>query len=118
MTLTVAWLLFGVPLVLSIIAAVGLSRNWDTEHHRISKLAAIALAILAALLACGTTACVQVVRPLPAFDFSVEAFGLLLSVLGTVLGLATLRFPRWFSSLALAVSAWMVVGFFILGSAF
>jgi hypothetical protein len=36
---------------------------------------------------------------------------------GTIFGLITLRFPRWFSSLALGVSAWMTAWFFMLGSA-
>ena len=117
MKFAIAWVMFGTPLGLAILAAIGLHRNWGTEHHRLSRLSAIALSILAALWACCATAYVQLVRPLPAFDFRVEALGLLLSFVGTILGLITLRFPRWFSSLALGVSAWMTVWFFMLGSA-
>jgi len=32
--------------------------------------------------------------------------------------LVTLRFPRWFSSLALGISAWMLVLFFLAGSTY
>ena len=95
-----------------------LCRNWSTEHHRLWTLSAIVFAILATLLVCAATAYVQLIRPLPAFDYGVEAWGMLLSFLGTILGLASLRFPRWFSSLALGVSAWMLVCFLILGSTF
>jgi hypothetical protein len=118
MKLGVAWILFGVPLGLTIVAGIGFCRNWRTEHHRFSKLSAIVSAILATLLACAATAYVQLIRPLPAFDFRVEAWGTLLSLLGAILGLASLRFPRWFSALATGVSAWMLAWFLILGSTF
>jgi hypothetical protein len=101
--------------VATIFAGIGLCRNWNTVHHRFTQVSAIVLATLATVLACGATAYVQLVRPLRAFDYSVEASGMMLSLLGTVLGLVTLRFPRWFSSLALGVSAWMLVWFFLLG---
>jgi hypothetical protein len=39
-------------------------------------------------------------------------------MLGTIFGLVTLRFPRWFSSLALGISAWMLVLFFLAGSTY
>jgi hypothetical protein len=118
MKLAIAWVLFGLPLGAAIFAGMGLCRCWSEERHRITKVSAILLAISATLLACGATAYVQLVRPLPAFDYSVEELGLLLSFLGTVFGLITLRFPRWFSSLALGVSAWMFVLFFLLGSTY
>jgi hypothetical protein len=56
----------------------------------------------ATIIACGVLAYVEFVRPIAAFDYRVEACGLQLSFLGTILGLVTLPFPRWFSSLALA----------------
>ena len=118
MKLAVGWLLFGAPLVAAVIAGIGLYRAWTNEHHRLTKVLAIALAISAALLGFGATAYVQLVRPLPAFDYSVEETGLLLSLVGTAVGLITLRFPRWFSSLALGVSGWMLVWFFLLGSTY
>jgi hypothetical protein len=118
MKLGIAWILFGVPLALAIFAGTGLCRNWTAEHHRLWKLSAIVFAILATLLACVATAYVQLIRPLPAFDYRVEVWGMLLSFLGTILGLASLRFPRWFSSLALGVSAWMLLLFFLAGSTY
>jgi hypothetical protein len=86
--------LFGVPLATAVFAGAGLYQHWSTEHHRFTKVSAILLATAATLL------------------------GLLLSFLGTILGLVTLRFPRWFSSLALGVSAWMLVLFFLAGSTY
>src|SRR5258708_15517254 len=118
MRFTVAWILFGVPLATVVFACVGLCQHWSTEHYRFTKVSAILLATAATLLACGALAYVQFVRPIAAFDYRVEAWGLLLSFLGTILGLVTLRFPRWFSSLALGVSAWMLVLFFLAGSTY
>ena len=112
MKLAVGWLLFGVPLIAAVVAAIGLYRDWRNEYHRLMKVLAIVVAISSALLGFGATAYVQLVRPLPAFDFRLEETGLLLSLAGTVFGLITLRFPRWFSSLALGVSSWMFVCFF------
>src|SRR5690348_7780996 len=109
MKLSVAWLLFGVPLIAAVISGVGLYRAWKNECHRLTKISAILLAISAALLGFGATAYVQFVRPLPAFDYSVEETGLLISLVGTILGVITLRSPRWFSSVALGVSAWMLI---------
>lgn len=54
------------------------------------------LATAATSLACGALAYVQFVKPLAAFDYRVEAWGFLLSMVGIIFGLVTLRFPRWF----------------------
>jgi hypothetical protein len=118
MKFAIYWILFGVPLATAIFATLGLRWNWSTEHHRYIKMLAILFAVSASLLACIATAYVQFVRPLPAFNYSVEALGLLVSLVGTIMGLISLKFPRWFSSLALAVSAWMLVWFFLLGSTY
>jgi hypothetical protein len=114
----IAWILFIVPLAAAVFAWIGLCKHWSAEHHRLSKVSAIVLATAAPSLACGALAYVQFVRPLAAFDYRVEAWGFLLSMLGTIFGLATLRFPRWFSSLALGISAWMLVLFFLAGSTY
>jgi len=93
MKLGIAWILFGVPLVAAIFSGIGLCRNWNTVHHRFTQVSAIVLATLATVLACGATAYVQLVRPLRAFDYSVEASGMLLSFLGTVLGVGYSPLP-------------------------
>jgi hypothetical protein len=118
MRFAVAWILFIVPMAAAAFAWIGLCKHWSAEDHRFTKVSAIVLATAAPLLACSALAYVQFVRPLPAFDYRVEAWGCLLSLLGTILGLVTLRFPRWFSSLALGVSAWMLVLFFLMGLTF
>jgi hypothetical protein len=105
MPFAVSWLLCGVPLVAAVFAGIGLRAHWSTEHHRFAKVLATLLATVAPLLACCSLGYVQFVRPLPAFDYRVESWGLLLSFSGTVVGLVSLRPQRWFSLLALAVSA-------------
>src|SRR5438477_10846604 len=97
MKLAIGWLSFGVTLGAAVIAGFGLYRSWGNERHRLIKLLAMLTAISAALLAFGATAYVQLVRPLPAFDYIVEEMGFLLSLIGTILGAGALRSPRWFS---------------------
>lgn len=117
MRFVVAWILFVTPLAAVVFAWAGLCAHWSTERHRVSKVAAILLPTAAALLACGALAYVQLVRPIASRDYSVEEWGSLLSLSGTILGLVVaLRFPRWFSSLALGASAWMFVLFFLAAS--
>jgi hypothetical protein len=114
----VVWILFIVPLAAVVFAWIGLGRNWSAEHHRYAKVSAILLATATSLLACGALGYVQFIRPLPAFDYRVEFWGLVLSFSGTIVGLVTLRFPRWFSSLALGISSWMLVLFFLAASTY
>jgi hypothetical protein len=114
----IVWILFIVPLPTVLLAWIGLCKNWSAERHRFAKLSAILLATATPLLACGALGYVQFVRPLPAFDYRIESWGLLLSFLGTMVGLVTLRFPRWFSSLALGISSWMLLLFFLAASTY
>jgi hypothetical protein len=109
----IAWILFIVPLAAVVFAWTGLCKNWRAEHHRFATVSAILFATATPLLACGALGYVQFVRPLPVFDYRVEFWGLRLSFVGTIFGLVTLRFPRWFSSLALGISSWMLVLFFL-----
>jgi hypothetical protein len=115
MWFAVAWIFLIVPLAAAVVAWVGLCKHWNAEHHRFTKVSAIVLATVAPLLACSALTYVQFVRPLPVLDYRVEAWGFLLSLLGIILGLVALRSPRWFSSLALGISAWMLVLFFLEG---
>jgi hypothetical protein len=114
----VAWILLILPLAAAVLAWIGLCKHWRDENHRPAKVSAIVLATASPLLACSALAYVQFVSPLPAFDYRVESWGLLLSLLGTIMGFVALRFPRWFSSLALVVSAWMLGLFFLAGSTY
>jgi hypothetical protein len=113
MPFAVWWVLFGLPMAGSVFACIGLYVNWGTEQHRFTKISTILLALAAASLACGALAYVQFVRPIPQRDYRVESRGVLVSLSGTIVGLVTLRFRRWFCSLALGVSAWMLVLFFL-----
>jgi hypothetical protein len=118
MRFAIVWILYVVPLSAALVAWIGLRKHWSAENHRFSKVSAISFATAAPLLACSALAYVQFVKPFPAFDYRVEAWGLLVSFIGTILGLVTLRFHCWFSSLALGVSAWMLVLFFLMGSTY
>jgi hypothetical protein len=99
----VAWILFVVPLAAAVFAWVGLYRHWSAEQHRFTRVSAIVLATAAPLLACGALAYVEFVRPLPAFDYRVEAWGLLLSFVGTIL--LGIGHPS-LSSLVFFIGAW------------
>ena len=55
MKLAIGWLLFGVPLGAAAVAGIGLYHNWSNEHHRLTKVLAIVMAISAALLGFGAT---------------------------------------------------------------
>jgi uncharacterized membrane protein YidH (DUF202 family) len=118
MRFAIAWILFGMPLAAVVFSWIGLCAHWNTEHHRFTRVSGILLPTAAALLACGALAYVQLVRPIASRDYRVEGWGLVLSFLGSILGFATLRFPRWFSSLALGASAWMFVLFFLAASTY
>jgi hypothetical protein len=118
MRVTIGWFLFGLPLVGSAYAWVGLARHWNVERHRFSKVLANLLATSSPSLACCALAYVQFVRPMPSRDFTVEGWGLLLSFSGLLLGFVTFRFPRWYSSLAFGVSAWMFLLFFLMSSTY
>jgi hypothetical protein len=116
MTSLALWILFGVPLAAAVFAWVGLCKNWNTDHHRFSKVSVTLLATAAVVLACGGLVYVHLVRPMPSGDYVIESWGLLLSLLGIVTGLVALCFPRWFSVVSLGVSAWMFVLFALMAS--
>jgi hypothetical protein len=118
MRFVVAWILFILPLTAAAFSWMGLVKHWRHESHRLVKGVAVLLATASPLLALAALAYVQFVRSLPPFDYRVEGCGLLISILGTISGAVTLRSPSWFSSLALGVSSWMLVLFFLAGSTY
>ncbi len=113
MGFAISWVLFTAPLAASILAWVGLVTHWNTERRHTPIVLVLSFSTAAALLACAALAYVQFVRSIPSRDYRVEAWGLLLSLTGTILGLVTIRTPRWFSTLALATSAWLLLLFFL-----
>ena len=118
MLFAVWWILFGVPLAAAVLSWVGLYKSWKVEHHRLAKVLAVLLATAAASLACGSLAFEQFVRPILSRDYRVEGWGVLTSLSGVIAGLVNARFPRWFTGLALVVSAWMLVLFFLMASTY
>jgi hypothetical protein len=82
------------------------------------KSLAVGLATIAALYACGCLAYVDIIGPMPAFDYRLEEFGLLLSLAAVIAGFIGFLPFEWFSTLALAVSGWLLVMFFLMASTF
>jgi hypothetical protein len=103
------WILFGLPLVTATCGWVGLWLHWRVEQDALRKIVSLLLTTGAALLAVGEIAYVHFVRDL-SWQEGGRLWGwiLLLSFLGFIAGLFTLRAPRWFSVLALVTSSWML----------
>jgi len=117
MSFTVWWILFGTPLIAVATAWRGFLANWRTEPQTVLLASGIVFPTASTLLACGALAYVQLGGRFGFFDYRVEAWGLLLALVGAATGLAvTLLFRRWFSALALAVSVWMSALFFLMAS--
>jgi hypothetical protein len=67
----------------------------------------------------GALAYVRFVRPFPSHDYSVEAWGLLLSLCGVAGACASLRCTqRFISALTLPISFIMVAVWFLMGSTY
>jgi hypothetical protein len=117
MSFAVWWILFGVPLIAVVAAWLGLFANWRTEPQTFLMASGIVFPTASALLACGALAYVQLGGRFGFRDYRVEAWGLLLALVGGAMGLATtLLFRRWFSVLALGVSVWMSALFLLMAS--
>jgi hypothetical protein len=119
MRLSSVWpILLFTPFVLAAASCAGLVWGWQNAPHRTNKLFAVGSATAAALCGCGSLVYREVAGPLPPFDYSVEGFGLLLSLSAVVVGLVALRSPQWFSALALVASGWLFVLFFMMASTY
>jgi hypothetical protein len=90
--------------------------SWRGEQDILRKIVALLTTTGAVLLAVAEIAYVQLVRDL-SWQEGGRLWGwiLLLSLVGFIAGLFTLRAPRWFSVLALATSSWMLVLSFLQG---
>jgi hypothetical protein len=112
------WALFVVPLLTMVVAWIGLLSVWRTEEKRIRIWNTVAMFFptLATLIASGVLAYVQSGGRVDALKVYGE--GLLISLLGVVLCfVVSLEFRRWFSTLALVVSTWMLLLFGLMASA-
>jgi len=110
------WILFGLPLVTAMFSWVGLLLHRKVEQDFVRKVIAMLATTGAALLAVGEISYVHLVRDLSWQEGGrVWGWTLLLSLLGFIAGLFTLRAPRWFSVLTLATSSWMLVVSFLSG---
>ena len=107
------WLWFGVPLPMAVIACAGLSRAWKTTTGRIEKLLAVGSTTIVALYACGALAYVEVIGPLPGFDYRIESLGFVLAALAFTAGIVSLRSLQWFSVMSLLASAWLLMLFLL-----
>ena len=117
MSFAVWWILFGIALIGEGAAWLGLWTNWRTDRQTLLITSGIVFPTASTLIACGALAYVQLGGTVASRNYRIEVSGLFLALLGTALGLAvTLRFRRWFSALALAVSVWMSAIFFLMAS--
>ena len=117
MSFAVWWILFGVPVIAVVTAWLGLFANWRTEPQTFLMASGVLFPTASTLLACGALAYVQLGGRFGLGDYRVEAWGLLLALLGGAMGVAaTLLFRRWFSALALGASIWMSALFLLMAS--
>ncbi len=112
------WILFGLPFITALLGWAGLWHHRKSEADLPIRTVALFATTGAVLLAIGEVTYVQFVR-----DLSWQEGGgvcgvmLLFSLFGFISGVFTVRSPQWFSVLALATSAWMLVLSFSLGMA-
>jgi hypothetical protein len=110
------WMIFGVPLLIMVIAWIGLLASWSTEKNRVLITAAMLFPTVATLIACGGLAYVQ--RGGKVDALAVYGIGFFASFPGAMIGfVVALTFKRWFSALALGVSTWMLFWFGLMMSA-
>jgi len=113
-----AWILLGSPLAAAAASCVGFVRRWKSASGRVRKVFAVGLASIAALYGCGCLVYVDIFGPMPTFDYSLESHGILLSLAAVIAGFIAFLPFEWYSTLALAVSGWLLVVFFLMASTF
>jgi hypothetical protein len=86
MPLAVWWIIFLLPAVALTIAWRKLVSNWRNERRSIAGLSCMIATSASALLALGSLAWVEFVRPFPSQDYTVERSGMLLSFAGLLTG--------------------------------
>jgi ACR3 family arsenite efflux pump ArsB len=112
-------MLFVVPAIAMVICWRKLVMGWQTEPHTIAGIACLTVTSAAVLLAFTALWWVQFVKAIPTFDYRVERWGLLLSVVGIVAGFATRQKQRQrYLGLALAAAAWTFALFFLAASTY
>jgi Sec-independent protein secretion pathway component TatC len=110
------WVIFGVPLLIMVVAWIGLVSSWNAEKNRVLITVAMFFPTVATLIACGGLAYVQ--RGGKVDALGVYGDGFFASLPGAILGfIVALKFKRWFSALALGVSTWMLFWFGLMMSA-
>jgi hypothetical protein len=118
MPLWVPWILFLLPAAALTIAWHKLMRNWRSEPHSIAGLSCLVLASASTLLALGSLAWVQFVRPFPSQGYSVERWGMLLSLPGLLSGFFVRhKHLHRYLGLGAAAAGWMLTVFTLMASA-
>lgn len=118
MSPAIAWISLGSPLAAAAVSCAGFVQAWKDTSDRVRKVFAIGLATIAALYGCGCLVYVALYGPMPAFDYRLEAYGFFLSLGAVIAGFIGLLPVEWYSTLALAVSGWLLVLFFLMGVTF
>ena len=113
-----AVLMLGTPLLAAVASCIGLVRDWKNTERLWLALPAVALATVVAVYAFGCLIYVEFGGLRPAFDYSLETYGFILALFAIIASLIALGSARWFSMLALLVSAWLLTTFFLMGLTF
>ena len=119
MPLFVPWVLFAVPAVVVAVCWYKLAVGWQSESHTAAGVACLMFVSSAVLLAFAALSWTQFVRPIPQSNYSVERYGLLLSVCAIVAGFTIRQKHRQrYFGLALAAAAWTFMLFFLAASTY
>lgn len=114
----IVWVLFGVPLAAIVFAWVRLFSKCKNEINVWSVIAML-LATSSTVLANGSFAYVELVKPFAARDYTVEVTGLLLSIPAVISGLLWTNASRSLNSLiAAAVSGWMFMLYMLMAATY
>lgn len=103
-------IVLGVALLSMVCGWIMLYVRWPLENHRLRALMGMLAATSPILWGSGAVAYVRFVREMPPFDYTIEAWGLILSVGAVVAACFSIRCTqRWISKLTVTVSIVMSV---------
>jgi hypothetical protein len=119
MPLVMPWILFAVPAVAVIVCWRKLVAGWRIGPHTMAGIVCLTLTSAAILLAFVALWWVQVVKPIAAFDYRVERWGLSLSLAGIAAGFAIRQKDRVpYLGVAMAAASWTFAVFFLAASTY
>lgn len=118
MASAVWWLVFLLPAAGLLLSWHKLVRRSSEKDRSIAGLICLTFTSAATALALWAFAEVQLVGPFAPLDYTVEQLGLLFSFAGLIAGLVIRRPRPTYTPLALSVSIWMTILFFLMASTY